>query len=179
MVRDRRGRYVSESTELPHGWQSYYRGCRCDVCRDGVRVHTAELRARKRGLAPVPPTKVIVQRDSRDLRAVPPAPNDAPPADQPRNDRDEVAPGPCEQAVLHDVARLGVASSNEALVAAARAMARILDDRRQVTTQPSACGKLMAVMDVLRRGADTRQGRLAAVQAMSQPSARGKPPDAG
>jgi hypothetical protein len=54
MARDPHGRFARESTEeRPHGYQRYYRGCRCGVCREGVRVHTAERRAAKRTLTPV------------------------------------------------------------------------------------------------------------------------------
>jgi hypothetical protein len=47
-------------------------------------------------------------------------------------------------------------------------MARILDDYRQVTTHPSALRQLYAAMAELKRGAEKKQGRLAAVQAMSR-----------
>jgi hypothetical protein len=159
MDRDPRGRFVRETPEeRPHGYQRYYRGCRCDVCREGVRVHTAQLRARRRGLAPVP---------SPPARAAVP--------DQPDHD-DVIASGPCVAAVRAEVARLGVASER-VLCAAAEQMAAILDNPLLATTQPAACGKLMQIMAELRKSAAPQRGHLAAVQTMSA-SARGKP-DAG
>jgi hypothetical protein len=151
MVRDPRGRFVRESPEeRPHGYQRYYRGCRCAVCREGVRVHKAELRARKRGLTPVPPL-VSAQTGT------------------------QAEPGPVVAAVRADVDRLGVRESQRALCAAAEAMARILDNPLLATTQPSACGKLMQIMTELHKSAAPQRGRLAVVQQMA-PSSR---PDAG
>jgi len=46
-------------------------------------------------------------------------------------------------------------------------MARILDDPRQVTTQPSAATKFESLMAALHRGAEQRKGWLAEVQSMS------------
>jgi hypothetical protein len=43
-------------------------------------------------------------------------------------------------------------------------MARILDNPLAITAQPSAAGKLMAVLDELHKR-QVRRGRLAAVQA--------------
>lgn len=50
------------------------------------------------------------------------------------------------------------------LAAAAVVMARILDNPLAITAQPSAAGKLMAVLDELHKR-QVRRGRLAAVQA--------------
>jgi hypothetical protein len=46
-------------------------------------------------------------------------------------------------------------------------MGRILDDPRQVTTQPSAAKQLASLLEVLRRAAAPRSCRLALVQAMT------------
>jgi hypothetical protein len=79
----------------------------------------------------------------------------------------DVALGPCVLAVRADVAAWGV-ESQHVLVAVAEAMARILDDRRLATTQPSAAGKLLQIMAELRGNAAPR--RLSVVQEMSKPS---------
>src|SRR6202008_2808014 len=102
-----------------HGRNGYLRGCRCDVCRAGQPECIAAQRARKRALKPVP-------------------------AAEPETGRATSAEtvGPVVAAVRADVARLGVAHER-VLCAAAEQMGRILDDPWQVTTQPSACGKLM------------------------------------
>ena len=86
-------------------------------------------------------------------------------------------------AVRAQVDRLGVRESEPALCAAAEAMGAILDDRRLVTTQPSAAGKLMQIVKELHRVAAPRQSRLAAVEAMSARAAvrrvKSRPPGTG
>ena len=43
------------SDELPHGRSRYrHHGCRCTMCVETNRLYMRELRARKRGLTPVP-----------------------------------------------------------------------------------------------------------------------------
>ena len=92
-------------------------------------------------------------------------------------------PGPVEQGVLDVVAALSGAPARPEMVAQARALARIMDDRRLSTTQPSANRQLLATMAELRRSSEPRRGRLARIEAMagrtaisavSQPS-RGRP----
>ena len=154
MVRDPHGRFVA--AELPHGWRRYYQGCRCDVCRDGVRVHVAERRAERRGLRPVPDVPVPDGTETvADVR------QDAAPVP-------DGTPGPCVRAVRLQTARMGVREAQPVLCAVAECMAAILDDRRQVTTMPSACRQLMSVMAELHKGMDTRQSRLRVVQKMME-----------
>jgi hypothetical protein len=100
----------------------------------------AERTARKRGLTPVPA------------------------ADGTPTVAD--APGPVQAAVRADLASLGDLTGNQALAAAALAMSRILDDPRQVTTQPSAVRQLMALLAALRREVAPKPGRLRVVQEM-------------
>jgi hypothetical protein len=76
----------------------------------------------------------------------------------------ERVPGRVEAAVQADLDRLGISVGSNALAAAALPIGRILDDRRLVTTQPSAARQLERFMAVLRREARPRRGRLAAVQ---------------
>jgi hypothetical protein len=125
-----------------HGGRRYKPGC--ESCRVEAAERKRALRARKRGLAPLPPL----------------------PAEEPA-DAPEPAAGPVVLAVTADLASLGDLTGWRALAAGALAMARILDDPRQVTTQPSAVRQLMSLMGVLRREAAPRPGRLAAVQALS------------
>jgi hypothetical protein len=136
---------------VEHGWRNYYRGCRCPVCRDGVRVHVAEYRARRRGLTAVPAAAGVPN--------VTPGP--ATPVGNP-------TPGACELATLAELESLPAASSHQALAAAALCMARILDNRLALTTQPSACRQLTQVMVLLRRASAPTRGRLAALEMPSR-----------
>ena len=129
------------SDELPHGRGRYRRrGCRCAVCMEANKLYMRELRARKRGLTPVPPVEAPTVAE---------------------------AAGPVVAAVRADIAALGDLTGYRSLAAGAVAMARILDDPRQVTTQPSAAKQLTSLLEVLRREAAPRPGRLRAVQAMT------------
>jgi hypothetical protein len=126
----------------PHGRTRYRRhGCRCDVCKEANKVYMRELRARHRGLTALPADETPPTGDAAD--------------------------GPAVAAVRADLAALGDLTGCQALAAAAVAMARILDDRRLVTTQPSAAKQLASLMAVLHRQAAPRSGRLALVQAMT------------
>ena len=148
-----------------HGtYKRYKQGCRgddgCQPCKDAAADYVKDYRARKRGLAE---PAVAVVAPSAPGGAVQRGPRATVTA---LNKPD--GPGPAERAVIEDTAGLSTASSNRALVEGALAMARILDDYRQVTTHPSALRQLSAAMAELKRGAEKKQGRLAAVQAMSQ-----------
>jgi hypothetical protein len=129
-------------------YAGYKRGCREQCCKDAYAAYMKAYRHRKRGLAV-----------AGSLSAPGGAEQQRAPA---------TAPGAAELAVLRQVDGLSTAASNPAIVEAALAMARILDDPRQVTTQPSAAAKLESLIGVLMRGAERRQGRLALVQSMSQ-----------
>jgi hypothetical protein len=128
------------SDEIPHGRNRYHRhGCRCDVCKEANKLHMRELRARKRTLTPLP------------------AGADGTPT---------VAVGPVVAAVQADLASMGDLTGYQALAAAAVAMARILDSKGCVTTQPSAAKQLVSLLEVLHRRVAPKPGRLRAVQDM-------------
>ena len=145
----------SVARPLVHGTRAaYLRGCHCKRCQRANAVYQSELRARRRGLTPVPalPLAEPLADDSTEC--------------QPRRADDFDEAGPCVRAVRASIDRLGVRESEPALCAAAEAMAAILDDRLLATTQPSAAGKLLTIMVALRKAAEPRHGRLAAVEAM-------------
>jgi hypothetical protein len=137
---------------VEHGWQQYYRGCRCAVCREGVRLRVAERRAAKRTLTPVPAPPA----EDAGVPNETPAPNDA--------------PGPVVAAVQAELATLGDLTGWQGLAAAAVAMAHILDHPGAVTTQPAACRQLMSLLDVLHKHADVPKRRLEAVAKMARSS---------
>jgi hypothetical protein len=142
-----------------HDLERYRNGCRCDVCRAANRDYMRAYRASRRGLtAPAPlrddgleaPATVLMQ----------PAVVDA------------VRPGAVEQGVIDRCMTGDLVSSAlrmPDLAASCRALARILDDPRQVTTQPSAHRQLMAGIGKLEEASMLyRRGRLASVAALSR-----------
>jgi hypothetical protein len=64
------------------------------------------------------------------------------------------------------------ADQRPGLVACALAMARILDNPLAMPQQPAAAGRLVELLDKLRKGQPRRGGKLAAVQAMTPNSER-------
>ena len=73
-----------------------------------------------------------------------------------------------EAAVLAEVQALG-SSPRPGLVAAAIAMARILDNPKAVSSQPPAARMLTSLLDKLRSAsAQGRRGRLAVVRTMTE-----------
>jgi hypothetical protein len=130
------------SDKAPHGRTRYRNGCRCDVCKQANKFYMRELRARHRGLTPVPADETT--------------PTVADPA------------GPVVAAVQADIAALGDLTAYRSLAAAAVAMARILDSDGNVPTMPSAAKQLASLLEMLHRQATPRRSRLAVVQAMTE-----------
>ena len=143
------------------------------MCRADTAEQKRRRRAAKRGLTPVP---AVTEADSPDFAQYCAKLDTAPPVATAQN----CAVGPCVAAVRSTLAELNLGALWAADAAAAEAMAAILDDRRQVTTQPSAAGKLLTIMVGLRKAAEPRHGRLAAVEAMGRVArVKSRPTDAG
>jgi hypothetical protein len=79
-----------------------------------------------------------------------------------------VAAGAVETAVQRELESLSAAESRPGLCAGILAMARILDDARLATTQPSAARQLVQGLDRVRAASVTRGGKLAVVAAMTE-----------
>jgi hypothetical protein len=125
----------------------------CEACRVEAREKQRRQRARRRGLEPVPAVDVIE--------------TDRLPVEQPSNQEFITdLPGPCEAATAAELESLPAAASHQALAAAALCMARILDNRLWVTTQPSACRQLSSLMLTLRKASAAPRGRLAVISKM-------------
>ena len=169
---------------IKHGSRTgYNRGCRCPDCLAVMAARARRYRARKRGLEPgegrgkvqvecglVEPDAGCNLRPSSEPSSppessLPPVVTVLPTKTAPTA---SVGPGEWEQKVIDECGTLSAAASHPSLVATARAMARVLDDRRQVTTHPSAGRQLMTAMEKLRSASIGRAGRLASVSAMLQ-----------
>ncbi len=144
---------------MPHGTRRGYQRCvageggrPCDSCRQANTDYTNARNAARRGLLPPRPVTV--------LPTEPPA--SPPVVVEPQR------PGPVELAVVEACAALSTTASHPDLVETALSLARILDDRRQITTQPSASRELRQVMAELRAGSAGRSGRLADVARLSR-----------
>lgn len=137
------------AADIEHGLERYRRRrCRCEICVAANTEYTRQYRARRRGqTASVTSlrTPVIVEA---------------------------VGPGPVEQAIIDRCTSGDLVSSAQRmpeLVASCRALARIMDDYRQITTQPSAHRQLMAGMQKLEAASVFgRQNKLSSVAALAQ-----------
>ena len=70
---------------------------------------------------------------------------------------------------MSEIVGLAQAEARPGLAQAALALARIMDNPRAVNQQPAAAAKLADILDRLRKGADARRSRLAAVRQMTRP----------
>ena len=116
----------------------------CEACRRAARLYKRELRARKRGLAPVPDiTEEAMSGAEESSRE-----------------------GAVVAAVRADLARLGEVSS-QALAAVALVLACDLDNAGLGTSHAALARQLAAVLETLRKSAAPKRGRLAVVQQMT------------
>lgn len=145
------------AADVEHGLDRYRAGCRCSVCREANTTYMRDYRAARRGLSKLPP-----QPDSPASVTLLKTPSAV----------DDVGPGAVEQGVIDRCTTGDLVSAAQRmpdLVASCRALARILDDPRQVTTMPSAHRQLMLGVARLESAAAVgRRGRLASVAALSQ-----------
>lgn len=137
---------------VQHGSRTKYNsGCRCEPCvqanRDYNKARGQAIRAKKHA-----PAKVTA------LKSAPAAP-------------DPVLPeaGRVEAGVLAEIEQLSTTASRQGLVEIAIALARVLDSPLAIAQHPSAAHRLSETLDKLRKGADSRKGRLATVRSMTRP----------
>ena len=136
---------------VQHGTRTKYnQGCRCDSCvqanRDYNKVRGQALRARKH--APATVTKL------------PSAPTLSTVGDP--------EPGRVESGVLAEIDGLSTAASRQGLVQIAIALARGLDSPLAIAQHPSAAHRLSETLDKIRKGSDSRKGKLATVRSMTR-----------
>lgn len=134
-----------------HGSRTRYNaGCRCDACkkasRDYDKMRRQRMLASKHGPSAVTTLPTSANADDRE-------------------------PGPNEAAVLAEIAGLSTAASHPGLVAVAIRNAQVLDSPLAIAQVPSSSKVLMEALEKLRKGSDSRAGKLAAVRQMTR-----KPP---
>lgn len=130
-----------------HGSGGYRTGCRCDICRKAETLRKANYRARGGS------TVVSMPASSRSRSG---------------NARRLSRVGPVEEAVSEEAASSAVAPERPAIVAMAKAMARILDSDDLVAMHPQAARQLQASLTQLAPRVKKSKGRLAAVRGMTQ-----------
>ena len=144
---------------VQHGSRTKYnQGCRCDACvqasRDYNKARAQKIRAEKHG--PARPATVTKLPTAPKLAAVP-----------------EYEPGRVEAGVMAEIGALSTVASRQGLVEIAIALARVLDSPLAIAQHASAAHRLSETLDKLRKGADGRTGRLAAVRSMTRQKATG------
>jgi hypothetical protein len=76
--------------------------------------------------------------------------------------------GRVEAAVMAEIGSLSTTDSRPGLVEVAIALAKVLDSPLAIAQHPSAAHRLSEALDKLRKGADSRAGKLAAVRQMTR-----------
>lgn len=133
---------------VQHGSRTRYNaGCRCDLCKQASRDYDKLRRQRMLASKQAPAT----------VYALPtPASSEV----------GEV--GRVEAAVMAEIDALSTAGSRPSLVEAARSMAKVLDSPLNISQHAACTGRLVDIMKELRKTADSRQGKLAAVRQMTR-----------
>jgi hypothetical protein len=129
-----------------HGTHSRYsQGCRCDACTEGHRLTAREYAQRKNAGQVRPRVQVVESSEIPNFSE----------------------PGPVEQATREEVS--GMSATRPAMVEIALAMARLLDNPRVASVQPSAAKTLVNVLEALHKSsAQERRGNLALVRGMTK-----------
>lgn len=133
---------------VEHGSRtSYNAGCRCDSCKQASSDYQ-KMRRQKMLASKHSPAKVTT------LRAAP---------------TPEVSEtGGVEAGVMAEIGSLSTTASRQGLVQIALALARVLDSPLAIAQHPSAAHRLSETLDKLRKGADSKTGKLAAVRQMTR-----------
>lgn len=141
-----------------HGTRGRYNdGCRCSSCK---QANSDYYRDRRTGKS----TK-IAKASTRKLAAVP----DVYTPRTPASAAPTVAPDSVEAAVREQLSRLSTVESRGGEVAAAIALARLLDNPDKASQHPAAARQLREYIEALRKGSDKKAGKLASVRRMSRP----------
>jgi|DEB19_MinimDraft_2_1074335.scaffolds.fasta_scaffold34443_1 hypothetical protein len=136
-----------------HGTRTRYNsGCRCDECKQSSRDYDKRRRLAK--AADVKPSQVVTRLP------VGPGPDESAIG----------SAGRVEAGVLAEIGSLSNSDSRLGLVEIAIALARVLDSPLAIAQHPSAAHRLSETLDKIRKGADGRTGRLAAVRQMTRNS---------
>ncbi len=134
-----------------HGTRTRYNsGCRCDECRQAARDYDKARRQAMNAQKHAPATVTALPKPTK-LAPVP-----------------DSGPGRVEAGVLAEITGLSTAASRQGLVEIAIALARVLDSPLAIAQHPSAAHRLSETLDKIRRGSESRKGKLASVRQMSQ-----------
>lgn len=133
---------------VEHGSRTKYNaGCRCDACKKASRDYDKSRRQKMLASKHAPATVT-------KLRSAP---------------SPEVSEqGGVESGVMAEIGSLSTAANRQGLVQIAIALARVLDSPLAIAQHPSAAHRLSETLDKLRKGADSKTGKLAAVRQMTR-----------
>lgn len=131
-----------------HGSRTRYNsGCRCDECKKASRDYDKVRRQRM----------LASKHGGGTVTTLPTSTN-----------ADEHQPGMNEAGVLAEIGSLSTAASRPGLVAVAITLARVLDSPLAIAQHSSAGHRLSETLDKLRKGADSKAGKLASVRQMTR-----------
>jgi hypothetical protein len=143
---------------IPHGLIGYRKfKCPCDVCREANNEYGRQQYA-KRSPAKKPKRPTNVTSIGRARGKV----------SQTTQQQVPKGMGIIEAAVIEETSNLASALDHPAMVATARAMARVLDDQKQITQHATCSRQLTQILQMLSSGTKKKsKGRLARVTSMT------------
>ena len=135
-----------------HGTRTRYNaGCRCDECKKASRDYDKMRRQKMLSNKHAPDATVSRLRPAKT---------------QPEPELAEL--GRVEAGVMAEIGALSTTASRQGLVEIAIALARVLDSPLAIAQHASAAHRLSETLDKLRKGADSKTGKLAAVRQMTR-----------
>jgi len=131
-----------------HGSRTRYNtGCRCDSCKLANREYDKSRRQKILASKHAPATVTALPR----------------PAEMQVGEVGRV-----EFGIMAEIAELSTAAGRPGLVAIASAMAKVLDSPLAIAQHGSTGKALAEILDKIRKGSDSRQGKLASVRSMTR-----------
>lgn len=145
--------------------QRYKQGCSCDPCKAAEAAYKREQRRRRNArnaagedAAPLAIVQAIIPK---------PATSATEPEDPERGA--ERQPGPVEAAIRAQLGALSTVEARAGEAEMAYALAKLLDNPKALPQHSAAAHRLSELIDKLRKGADKKTGKLAAVRKMTRP----------
>lgn len=151
---------------IPHGLTGYRKfKCKCDVCLGANRDYNNEQREKRDRAA----NKMKPKRPTNNVRSIGEARGGK--VSQVTQQQDSGQPramGVMELAVLEETSGNPKAIEHPAMVQAALAMARVLDDPKQIAQYATCNRQLMHILEAFSAGTKKKsKGRLARVQSLT------------
>lgn len=153
---------MAMADDIPHGLTGYRKYmCRCDVCREANNAYGRDQYAKRSA-------KMRPKRPTNNVTSISSARGKVSQTTQQTNSSEQRIMGVIEAAVVEETSNNPNAIEHPAMVATACAMARVLDDQKQIAQHATCSRQLTQILQMLSVGTKKKsKGRLARVTSMT------------